>query len=108
MDSNKVHNNHNHILKLIKRTFYFNNFNPIYLFLNVLVSHRSERVYTPQINKMSFKLPSFPLLPQRDMIRPSMSCDHLKKDCSKEFCECTNIIKVPLGSIVELFLIDKG
>lgn len=70
--------------------------------------HKSEQVYTPQINKMSFKLPSFPLLPQREMIKPWMSCDHLKKDCSREFCECTNIIKVPLGSIVELFLIDKG
>lgn len=72
------------------------------------MSHKSERVYTPQINKMSFKLPSFPLLSQREMIKPWTSCDYLKKDCSKEFCECTNIIKVPLGSIVELFLIDKG
>ncbi|KAL5234168.1 hypothetical protein ACI65C_001578 [Semiaphis heraclei] len=72
------------------------------------VTHRSERVYTPQINKMSFKLPSFPLLSQRNMIEPWMSCDHIKKDCSNEFCECTNIIRVPLGSIVELFLIDKG
>lgn len=71
--------------------------------------HKSERVYTPQINKMTFKLQSFPLLPQRDMIEPWMSCDHLKKkNCSQEFCECTNIIRVPLGSIVELFLIDKG
>lgn len=70
--------------------------------------HKSARVYTPQINKMSFKLQSFPLLSQREMIKPSMSCENIKKDCSQEFCECTNIIKVPLGSIVELFLIDKG
>lgn len=74
----------------------------------ITVTHSSERVYTPQINKMSFKLPSFPLLSQREMIEPWMSCDQIKKDCSLEFCECTNIIRVPLGSVVELFLIDKG
>ncbi|XP_050537356.1 uncharacterized protein LOC126903292 [Daktulosphaira vitifoliae] len=78
----------------------------LYGFKQVL--HKTERLYTPQINKMTFKLQSFPLLSQREMIKPEMSCDSIKKNCSIEFCECTNIIKVPLGSIVELFLIDKG
>lgn len=77
-------------------------------YLYVSVSHASKRVYTPQINKMTFKLQSFPLLSQRDMIQPEMSCDNIKKNCSHNFCECTNIIKIPLGSVVELFLIDKG
>lgn len=72
------------------------------------MTHKAERVYTPQINNMTFKFQSFPLLSQKEMIQPWMSCDNIKKDCSKEFCECTNIIRVPLGSIVELFLIDRG
>lgn len=77
-------------------------------FLHILVSHESKRVYTPQINKMTFKFQSFPLLSQKEMVRPEMSCDHMQLNCSQDFCECTNIIKIPLGSVVELFLIDKG
>jgi FtsP/CotA-like multicopper oxidase with cupredoxin domain len=29
-------------------------------------------------------------------------------DCKKEFCECTHRLKVKLGEVIELVLVDEG
>nr|AQY62684.1 laccase 1 [Bemisia tabaci] len=68
-----------------------------------------KRVLTPQINHISMKLPSFPLLPQRDEIKADTFCEpHKIRNCSSEYCECTHHIKVPFSSVVELVLVDEG
>lgn len=74
----------------------------------VLVSTK-ERVYTPQFNDISMKLPSFPLLTQFNDIKQDTFCDHQPlRNCNVTFCECTNVINIPLGNVVEIILVDKG
>lgn len=74
------------------------------------VKNRREQVYTPQFNHISMKMPSVPLLSQRDSISSDMFCDHKSlTNCTDNVqCECTNVIKIPLGDVVELILIDEG
>uniref|UniRef100_A0A1B6BZ72 Laccase n=2 Tax=Clastoptera arizonana TaxID=38151 RepID=A0A1B6BZ72_9HEMI len=68
-----------------------------------------ERVLTPQFNYISMKLPDFPLLSQFQNINNKTLCDFkTHKNCTESFCECTNIINIALGDVVELILIDKG
>lgn len=55
------------------------------------------------------KLPHFPLLTQYDNIKQNTFCDHQKlKNCNTTFCECTNVINIPLNNVVEIILVDKG
>ena len=44
------------------------------------------------------------------MIFQKNFCDEttVGKNCSKEFCECTHRLKVKLGEVVELVLVDEG
>ena len=75
----------------------------------VSVSNKKERVMTPQFNHISMKLPDFPLLSQHRNINNNTFCDHKSlKDCNTTFCECTNVVHIPLGDVVEIILVDKG
>ena len=72
-----------------------------------------QKTYTPQLNHISMQLPPFPLLSQRNEIRPNMFCNDSSlaaqgRDCQKEFCACTHLVDVPLGSVVEVILVDEG
>nr|BAJ06132.1 laccase 1 isoform G [Nephotettix cincticeps] len=71
--------------------------------------NKKERVYTPQFNDISMKFPHFPLLSQYNNINQDTFCDHQKlSNCNSTFCQCTNIVNVPLGNVVEIIIIDKG
>ncbi|XP_043270972.1 laccase-1-like [Venturia canescens] len=73
------------------------------------VAKGENRRLTPQLNHISMKLPSFPLLPQRDSILPDQFCNaSTVHNCVDEFCACTHVLQVKLGSVVELVLIDTG
>lgn len=69
-----------------------------------------QKLYTPQINDISFVFPSSPLMSQPEVTAPHQFCNHtsVRKNCSKEFCECIYKLDIPLGSTVELIIIDKG
>nr|KAF7421813.1 hypothetical protein H0235_009649 [Vespula pensylvanica] len=69
----------------------------------------SQRLFTPQLNNISMKLPSFPLMSQRDLIDPNQFCNsNTVKGCDKNFCSCTHVLQVKLNSVVEVILIDEG
>uniref|UniRef100_A0A8D8WL32 Laccase-2 n=1 Tax=Cacopsylla melanoneura TaxID=428564 RepID=A0A8D8WL32_9HEMI len=71
--------------------------------------NHTQQVRTPQLNHLSFRFPSFPLLSQRDQIDDTMFCSNMSHNgCSEEYCECTNVVNVPLHSVVELIIIDEG
>lgn len=74
------------------------------------VKNKKEQVYTPQFNHISMRMPSIPLLSQRDSVTKDMFCDHksLNNCTGGNQCECTNVIEIPLGDVVELILIDEG
>ncbi|KAJ3666315.1 hypothetical protein Zmor_001765 [Zophobas morio] len=78
-----------------------------YGFFNV--TDPMQQVLTPQLNYISMKLQSFPLLPQRNQIEENMLCNETTvQDCENKFCECTHIVNIPLNTVVEMVLIDKG
>ncbi|KAJ8670518.1 hypothetical protein QAD02_001777 [Eretmocerus hayati] len=71
----------------------------------------SRKLGTLQLNHISLKLPSFPLLSQRDMIGPETFCNAstINSDyCVKEQCVCTHVLQVKLNSVVELVFVDEG
>ncbi|NP_001155158.1 venom laccase precursor [Nasonia vitripennis] len=62
-----------------------------------------------QLNHITFKFPSFPLLTQPDMIQPDTLCNSTSaKNCLKEYCTCTHVINAKLNSVVELIIVDEG
>lgn len=64
---------------------------------------------TPQLNHISLKTPSFPLLTQRDQVNSKMFCNETNvKNCDSDFCECLHVVEIKLGSVIEMILIDKG
>ena len=56
------------------------------------------------------KLPPFPLLSQHnDLGKKYNFCNESTvRNCTSQYCECTHVIEVPLGAVLELVLIDKG
>ncbi|XP_014604884.1 PREDICTED: L-ascorbate oxidase-like isoform X2 [Polistes canadensis] len=69
----------------------------------------SQRLFTPQLNHISMKLPSFPLLSQRDLIEPNQFCNSSTvTGCDKKYCSCTHVLQVKLNSVVEVILVDEG
>ncbi|XP_025992935.1 laccase-1 isoform X1 [Solenopsis invicta] len=68
-----------------------------------------QQVFTPQLNHISMKLPPFPLLPGRHLIKPNQFCNSSTVEgCEKDHCACTHVLQVKLNSVVELVLIDEG
>ncbi|XP_066583904.1 uncharacterized protein [Prorops nasuta] len=73
------------------------------------VKDKRQRVFTPQLNHISNKLPHFPLFSQREMIDSSQFCNSSSvKGCKDEHCSCTHALQIKYGSIVELILVDEG
>ncbi|XP_076435749.1 uncharacterized protein LOC143275484 [Babylonia areolata] len=72
---------------------------------------REKQFYSPQLNHISFILPSAPPLTQfEDLDEEAVFCstDSVQTDCRSQFCECTHRLKVGLGEVVELIIIDEG
>ncbi|XP_022088125.1 laccase-5-like [Acanthaster planci] len=68
---------------------------------------------SPQMNYVTFKPPSAPLLTQSREISEFEICTFestqaVQEQCRRDFCECTHVLKVALGQVVELVLIDRG
>ncbi|KAL1123234.1 hypothetical protein AAG570_002321, partial [Ranatra chinensis] len=80
------------------------------------VERASERVMTPQLNGVSLKMPSSPLLSQHGDLDPATMCNLTTRDqrqrmlqqCNGTYCECTAFIELQLNQVVELVLIDLG
>ncbi|KOC68923.1 Laccase-4 [Habropoda laboriosa] len=69
----------------------------------------TKRVLTPQLNHISMKLPSAPLLSQRDFIDQNQFCNaSTVMGCDQDYCACTHVLRVKLGSVVEMVLVDEG
>ncbi|KZC09029.1 L-ascorbate oxidase, partial [Dufourea novaeangliae] len=67
------------------------------------------RVLTPQLNHISMKLPPVPLLSQRDTVDQTKFCNESTvQGCEQDYCACTHVLRVKLGSVVELVLVDEG
>ncbi|XP_011300938.1 laccase-1 [Fopius arisanus] len=77
--------------------------------LHYQVEGHPQVLLTPQINHISMKFPEFPLLPQRDSMTTENFCNSSTVgDCKNKYCECTHVIQVALGNVIELVLVDEG
>lgn len=72
-------------------------------------AEKNHRLYTPQINHISLRMPPSPPLSQHgDLPFGTLCNESTVVNCQQEFCDCTYTLQIPLGSLVELILIDKG
>lgn len=76
-----------------------------------LSANRGETRFA-QINRMSFKYPTSPLLSQPENTPDESICSYDKrsKECADTplFCECIQMIKVPARKYIDIVLIDEG
>ena len=55
------------------------------------------------------KLPPFPLLSERYLIKPDQFCNSSTVvGCEEEYCACTHVLQIKTDSVVELVLVDEG
>ncbi|KAJ8683447.1 hypothetical protein QAD02_019239 [Eretmocerus hayati] len=76
---------------------------------NQTSSNRS--IGTMQLNHITLKLPTVPLMSQWSQIDPNTICNSTnipRGQCARESCACTHVLQVRLNSVVELVLIDEG
>ncbi|KAJ8669742.1 hypothetical protein QAD02_001001 [Eretmocerus hayati] len=67
------------------------------------------KVGTPQLNHISMKMPTFPLMSQTELIDSSSFCNSSTvTGCETNYCNCPHVLQVKLGSVVELVLVDEG
>lgn len=67
----------------------------------------------PQLNLITFHMPSSPLMVAREQLSAGAFCNESSLaaqnvNCSQEFCECSHVLQVPLNATVELVLVDEG
>lgn len=70
-----------------------------------------QRVYTPQLNHISMKLPPFPLMLNLKEAGKLDFCNSTtinKTECKTKFCECPHVLQIKENAVVELVIIDKG
>ncbi|XP_038051054.1 laccase-2-like [Patiria miniata] len=68
---------------------------------------------TPQVNHVTYRHSTKPLLTQSREISEFEICSYestqaVQEHCEVEYCECTHVLEIKLGKVVELVLIDKG
>ncbi|XP_061163506.1 uncharacterized protein LOC133172595 isoform X2 [Saccostrea echinata] len=71
----------------------------------------AHHMFSPQINRISYSAPPSPPLTQYTKDLEDIFCDGTSfkdKNCKKEFCECTHRVKIKLGEVVEMVLVDEG
>ncbi|XP_014215269.1 L-ascorbate oxidase-like [Copidosoma floridanum] len=78
----------------------------LYGYYQVNQLHRQR---TLQLNRISFRMPRYPLQTQHDLIKPGQLCNASSvQNCNEQHCICTHVLQVQLNSVVELVMIDNG
>lgn len=91
----------------------FPHFNHPELYSIQAVSKNGDKFFGPQLNHISMKMPSQPLLIGREKNDESKFCNSSSLaqrniNCRRDFCECAHVLQVRLNASVELILIDEG
>lgn len=73
----------------------------------------AENIDIAHTNNITFKYPSSPLTSQINDVPPNQICNknEVPENCFREgstICECTHVIHVEEGSVVDIILIDRG
>nr|XP_045624168.1 oxidoreductase OpS5-like [Procambarus clarkii] len=80
------------------------------IYYNYDLVDESQRVTTPQINNLSYVALSTPLILGGEAQEQICNVDVPPpgKNCAQDYCGCLHMYEIPLGSLVELVLIDEG
>ncbi|XP_072034762.1 uncharacterized protein [Amphiura filiformis] len=77
--------------------------------------HELHYLYNAQINHMSFRMNNRPPLTQFKNIPSEEFCEVKPNEypshprhCEHQYCQCTQVLHVNLGQVVELVLVDEG
>ncbi|PVD18894.1 hypothetical protein C0Q70_21452 [Pomacea canaliculata] len=68
------------------------------------------KIASPQVNNITNKLGPVPLLPQRREMPESQLCNSsaLGDNCIGDWCECTHILRVHVGDVVEMVITSSN
>uniref|UniRef100_A0A182Q0P9 Uncharacterized protein n=1 Tax=Anopheles farauti TaxID=69004 RepID=A0A182Q0P9_9DIPT len=75
------------------------------------VINNTNRLYTPQLNHISMRMPPVPFLPGKDVLDEAQFCNETSvrdRNCREQYCECSHVIQIPLHATVEMVMIDEG
>lgn len=72
------------------------------------VPHPDNRLYTPQLNHISMKMPSSPLLLTRPSPDGFCNSSSIDESCKDGYCECSHVLSVKKNSVVEVVIVDEG
>nr|AAN17506.1 laccase 1 [Manduca sexta] len=72
------------------------------------VPEQVNRLYTPQLNHISMKMPTSPLLITRPSPENFCNASSIDEGCKEGYCECPHVLSVKLNAIVEVIIVDEG
>ncbi|KAI8423722.1 hypothetical protein MSG28_012753 [Choristoneura fumiferana] len=72
------------------------------------VPHSLNRLYTPQLNHISMKMPSSPLLISRPSPENFCNMSSIDDECKAGYCECPHVLSVRKNAVVEIIILDEG
>ncbi|CAH2239675.1 laccase-2-like [Pararge aegeria] len=72
------------------------------------VPEKDDRLYTPQLNHISMKMPSSPLLITRPSPEGFCNSSSISEDCKHGYCECSHVLSVRKNAVVEVIIVDEG
>ncbi|XP_045762877.1 laccase-4-like [Maniola jurtina] len=72
------------------------------------VPEANDRLYTPQLNHISMKMPSSPLLINRPSPEGFCNSSSIAADCKHGYCECPHVLSVRKNAVVEVIIVDEG
>ena len=78
-------------------------------FVPVIIVEKHQRFFTPQVNRISLRMPSSPPLSQYHALPSDSLCNiSTVANCKEKQCACAYTLQIPLGSLVEVIIIDEG
>ncbi|CAG4968642.1 unnamed protein product [Parnassius apollo] len=72
------------------------------------VPNLDNRLYTPQLNHISMKMPSRPLLIDRPSPKNFCNASSIDETCKASYCECPHVLSVRKNAVVEVIIVDEG
>ncbi|XP_072946321.1 uncharacterized protein [Epargyreus clarus] len=72
------------------------------------VPEKDNRLYTPQLNHISMKMPSSPLLITRPSTEGFCNSSSIDEECKEGYCECSHVLSVKKNAVVEIIIVDEG
>ncbi|CAK1547706.1 unnamed protein product [Leptosia nina] len=72
------------------------------------VPNPDNRLYTPQLNHISMKMPSSPLMLSRPSSDNFCNSSSIDESCKEGYCECSHVLSVRKNAVVELIIVDEG